>query len=212
MKLPNSKHQETGGVADHDDRPPPTLELIQNGIGFKDHHCQRHPKVPILSVVTIVNAEQLKPSLVRQNHWTWISIGPYLNFSSYLEHPHPQMDPQPEMVKSPQLRSHLKGCMEEIFKAATKIFKIKRFPAKFASIQRILESTERAGKQSTIKPSMLVDWELGRPLKIKAILGFPIQIAACAGVKLAWIQSMYTFLTQLQLARLQKNGLNQARI
>ncbi|EFP76676.2 hypothetical protein PGT21_012261 [Puccinia graminis f. sp. tritici] len=257
-------------VADHDDRPPPTLVLIQNGIGFEDNHRQRHPKVPILSAVTVVNAEQLKPSLVRHNRWTRISIGPYLNFSSYLEHPHPPIDPQleahsqsqlkllveflrngqindaeiygekdlqilrwhklainasmnptsilsgglpsSEMVKSPQLRSHLEGCMEEIFEAAKKVFMIERFPAKFASIERILESTERAGEQSTIKPSMLVDWELGRLLEIEAILGLPIRIAARAGVKLARIQSMYAFLTQLQLARSQKNGLNQARI
>ncbi|KAI7959001.1 hypothetical protein MJO28_002792 [Puccinia striiformis f. sp. tritici] len=254
-----------------DDRPPPTLVLIQNGVGFEDNHRRRHhPKVPILSAVTVVNAEQLQPNLVRHNRWTRISIGPYLNFSSYLEHPHPSNDPQlavhsqsqlellakllrngkiddaeiydeeglqilrwhklainasmnptsilsgglpsSEMVKNSELRSHLTGCMEEIFEAAKKIFGITSFPVHFASIERILESTERAGERSTIKPSMLVDWELGRPLEIDAILGHPIRIAARAGIKLNRIQSMYAFLTQLQLARSKTTGMNQTKI
>ncbi|OAV93900.1 hypothetical protein PTTG_04397 [Puccinia triticina 1-1 BBBD Race 1] len=257
-------------VANDHDRPPPTLVLIQNGIGFEDNHRQRHPQVPILSAVTVVNAEQLKPNLVRHNRWTRISIGPYLNFSSYLAHPHPPINPQlgihsqsqlellvsllrsgqihdveiygekdlqilrwhklainasmnptsilsgglpsSEMVKNPQLRLHLQGCMQEVFEAAKKIFGIESFPANFASIERILQSTEKAGESSTIKPSMLVDWELGRPLEIQAIMGFPIRIATRAGVKLARIQSMYAFLNQLQLARSKKTGLCQARI
>ena len=102
--------------------------------------------------------------------------------------------------------------MQEVFEAAKKIFGIESFPANFASIERILQSTEKAGESSTIKPSMLVDWELGRPLEIQAIMGFPIRIATRAGVKLARIQSMYAFLNQLQLARSKKTGLCQARI
>ncbi|EFP81045.1 hypothetical protein PGT21_007985 [Puccinia graminis f. sp. tritici] len=250
-----------------DGRHPPTLVLIQNGIGFEDKHRQRHPKVPILSAVTVVNAEQLQPGLVRHNHWTRISIGPYLDFSAYLEHPHPSVDPQlelhsqsqlelfvkllrngqindaevygerdlqilrwhklainasmnptsilsggmpsSEMVKDGELREHLSGCMEEVFEAAKKIFGIASFPAEFASIERILKSTERAGERATIKPSMLADWEQGRPLEIQAILGLPIRIAANAAIKLPRIQSMYAFLTQLELARSQKKEANQ---
>jgi len=242
-----------------DNRPPPTLVLIQNGIGFEDNHRQRHPKVPILTAVTVVNAEQIKPSLVRHNRWTRISIGPYLSFSSYLPLPHPPIHPQlvahsqsqlellvkllrkggiddaeiygekdlqilrwhklainasmnpssilsgglpsSEMVKRAELRKHLEGCMEEVFEATKKIFGMASFPAGFASIERILESTERAGERSIIKPSMLVDWELGRPLELEAILGLPIRIAARAGITLHRIQSMYAFLSQLQLAR-----------
>lgn len=86
-----------------DGRPPPTLVLIQNGIGFEDRHRQRHPLVPILSGVTLVNAEQLKPGLVRHNHWTRLNIGPYLSFSTYLEHPHPPVTPQLEIHSQSQL-------------------------------------------------------------------------------------------------------------
>ncbi|POW14785.1 hypothetical protein PSTT_02667 [Puccinia striiformis] len=242
------------------DRHPPTLVLIQNGVGFEDNLRRRHPKVPILSAVTIVNAEQLGPGLIRHNHWTRISIGPYLNFSSYLIHPHSAVDPQLEihshsqlellakllrdgnindaeiygerdlqilrwrklainasmnptsilsgglqstdMVKEGEPRVHLEGCVTEVFEAAKVIFGIDSFPSHFASIERILKSTEKAGQRSIIKPSMLVDWELGRPLEIGAIsiMGIPIQVAARAGIKLSRIQSMYAFLTQLRPA------------
>ncbi|PLW41805.1 hypothetical protein PCANC_11499 [Puccinia coronata f. sp. avenae] len=255
----------------HDGRPPPTLVLIQNGIGFEDNHRQRHPNIPILSAVTVVNAEQLKPNLIRHNSWTRISIGPYHNFSSYLSQPHPPVDPQlaihsqsqleflvtllrnggiadaevygekelqivrwhklainasmnptsilsgglpsTEMVKIPQLRIHLEGCMEEVLEAGKKIFGIDSYPAGLASIERILQSTERSGERSTIKPSMLVDWELGRPLELEAILGLPIRISSRAGCKMARIQSMYAFLSQLQLARSKTTtGLNKAKM
>jgi hypothetical protein len=68
--------------------------LVQNGIGFEDNHRQRHPKIPILSAVTFINAEQLKPNLIKHNRWTRISIGPYHNFSSYILQPHPPVNPQ----------------------------------------------------------------------------------------------------------------------
>jgi 2-dehydropantoate 2-reductase len=95
-------------VSDQDGRHPPTLVLIQNGIGFEDNHRQRHPKVPILSAVTVVNAEQLHPGFVRHNHWTRISIGPYLDFSAYLTHPHPPLGPQLELHSQSQLELFVK--------------------------------------------------------------------------------------------------------
>ncbi|OAV92710.1 hypothetical protein PTTG_27550 [Puccinia triticina 1-1 BBBD Race 1] len=49
LKTPDNSHH------------PPILVLIQNGIGFEDAHRQRHPQVPILSAVTVVNAGQLQP-------------------------------------------------------------------------------------------------------------------------------------------------------
>ncbi|OAV89128.1 2-dehydropantoate 2-reductase [Puccinia triticina 1-1 BBBD Race 1] len=253
-----------------DGRHPPTLVLIQNGIGFEDAHRQRHPQVPILSAVTVVNAEQLQPGCVRHNQWTRISIGPYLSFSAYLDHPHPPVTPQlalhsqtqlellakllrngqindaeiygerelqilrwhklainasmnptsilsggmasSEMVKDGGLREHLAGCMGEVFGAALQIFGLAEFPAEFASIEQILRSTERAGERATIKPSMLLDWEASRPLETEVILGNPLRIANRAGINLARIQSMYAFLTQLQLARAKKADINHARI
>jgi ketopantoate reductase len=93
--------------------------------------------------------------------------------------------------------------MEEVFAAACTIFAIPSFPDHFASIERILQSTEKAGARARIKPSMLADWERGSPLEIDAILGTPIRIANRAGIHLPRIQSMYAFLSKLQRARFQ---------
>ncbi|POW23550.1 hypothetical protein PSHT_00081 [Puccinia striiformis] len=219
------------------DRHPPTLVLIQNGVGFEDNLRRRHPKVPILSAVTIVNAEQLGPGLIRHNHWTRIKIhshsqlellakllrdGNINDAEIYGERDlqilrwrklaiNASMNPtsilsgglqSTDMVKEGEPRVHLEGCVTEVFEAAKVIFGIDSFPSHFASIERILKSTEKAGQRSIIKPSMLVDWELGRPLEIGAIsiMGIPIQVAARAGIKLSRIQSMYAFLTQLRPA------------
>ncbi|PLW41197.1 hypothetical protein PCANC_08583 [Puccinia coronata f. sp. avenae] len=88
--------------------------------------------------------------------------------------------------------------MEEGFAATFTIFAIPSFPDHFASIKRILQSTEKAGARARIKLSMLADWERGSLLEIDAILGTPIRIANRAGIHLPRIQSMYAFLSQLQ--------------
>lgn len=62
-------------------RPPPTIVLIQNGLGFERAHRVRFGNtVPIISAVTVVNAEQITPGVVRQNKWTRIHLGPYVDF------------------------------------------------------------------------------------------------------------------------------------
>ncbi|POW23209.1 hypothetical protein PSHT_00448 [Puccinia striiformis] len=240
-------------IPDNNQRPP-TLVLISNGIKFEDNHRGRHPKVPILSAVTV----------------TRISLGPYLNFPSYLENPHSLVDPQLEvhsqsqlkclakllrdgktndpeiygkrdlrivhwhklainasmnptsilsgglpssnMVKEGGLRVYLEGCMTEVFEAAKIIFGIESFPPHLASIERILKSIETAGQRLKIKPSMLVDGELGRPLEIKATMGLPIRIATRAGIKLSGIQSMYAFLTHLQLTCFKNTERTRAKV
>lgn len=254
-----------------DPQNPPTLVLIQNGIGFEDLHRKRHPNVPLLSAVTIVNAQQIKPGVIRQNNWTRISLGPYVNFT-YAPQPstdrsvdgklaktcqaqlellvqlfqrggikdaevygetelqvlrwhklaiNATMNPSSvlsggltssEMVSNPELRVHLEACMQEVFTAAHRIFKIPSFPPHFATIDQLLDSTRKAGTHSIIKPSMLVDWENNRPLEIEAILGIPIRIAARAGVKLERIQSMYAFLSLWQRSRSAKDNSNRARM
>ncbi|EGG05094.1 uncharacterized protein MELLADRAFT_64262 [Melampsora larici-populina 98AG31] len=58
----------------------PTIVLIQNGVGIETIHRQRFPNVPIISGVTVVNAEQIELGVVRQNRWTRISLGSFLEF------------------------------------------------------------------------------------------------------------------------------------
>lgn len=70
---------------------PPTIVLIQNGVGVEHPHRRRFPTAPLVSAVTVVSAEQTSPGHVRQNRWTRISCGPFFSaddsrpFASELE-------------------------------------------------------------------------------------------------------------------------------
>lgn len=58
----------------------PTIVLIQNGVGIEQVHRDRFKDVPIISCVTVANAEQIQVGVVRQNRWTRISLGPFIDF------------------------------------------------------------------------------------------------------------------------------------
>ncbi|KIW09301.1 uncharacterized protein PV09_00217 [Verruconis gallopava] len=102
-----------------------------------------------------------------------------------------------DMVMNPELREHLQACMYEVFDAAPKILGVE-FPAKLAKPEAILKSTER---NKGGKPSMLVDWEAGRPMELEVILGNPIRIARRHGVEMPRLQSMYALLKSAQAQR-----------
>ena len=53
------------------------IVLIQNGVGVEEPYRRRFPQNDVLSAVTVISAEQVKPGVVVQNRWTRISIGPY---------------------------------------------------------------------------------------------------------------------------------------
>ena len=57
--------------------PSTAIVLIQNGVGVEEPYRSRFPRNPVLSAVTVISAEQVKPGFVVQNRWTRISIGPY---------------------------------------------------------------------------------------------------------------------------------------
>jgi 2-dehydropantoate 2-reductase len=101
------------------------------------------------------------------------------------------------MVLDPELRLHLKGCMEEVFAAAPFVLG-KAFPEKLAKPEQILVSTER-NKGS--KPSMLLDWEAGRPLELEVILGNPVRIARERGYECVRLQALYALLRSMQNRR-----------
>jgi 2-dehydropantoate 2-reductase len=98
------------------------------------------------------------------------------------------------MVRDPELRVHLKACMDEVFQAAPKILGAP-FPSKLATPEQILKSTER---NTGGKPSMLLDWEGGRPMELEVILGNPVRIARRHGVEMARLQTLYALLKSAQ--------------
>ncbi|KAB5583319.1 ketopantoate reductase PanE/ApbA-domain-containing protein [Coniochaeta sp. 2T2.1] len=103
-----------------------------------------------------------------------------------------------EMVLEPELRTHLAGVMREIWDAAPKILGREEPFEGLADAEKILKSTER---NVGSKPSMLLDWEAGRPLEVEVILGNPVRIARARGVELPRMQSLYALLRSMQRVR-----------
>lgn len=102
-----------------------------------------------------------------------------------------------DQLKDPELREHILGIMNEIRDAAPKVLG-KPFPDDLATPERIIRSTER---NTGAKPSMLLDWEAGRPMELEVILGNPVRIARHAGVEMPRLQSLYALLKSMQLVR-----------
>lgn len=99
-----------------------------------------------------------------------------------------------DMVTDPELRRHLEAVMREMWDAAPRILG-RPFPESVATPERILRSTERnAGS----RPSMLLDWEAGRPMEVEVILGNPVRIARERGVEMPRLQSLYALLRSAQ--------------
>ncbi|CAK7208884.1 hypothetical protein SBRCBS47491_000249 [Sporothrix bragantina] len=245
--------------------PSSTIVLIQNGVGVEAPYRARFPQTPIISGVTIVSAEQIRPGTIRQNRWTRLHIGPYTSSAESSSSPDStstltsakvdenspltkkgveatsqltdwwtrlggirDIDPLDEvglqtvrwhklcinaafnpsavlsggrgnadMASDPELRIHLKAIMDEIWEAAPRILG-RPFPTGFASPDKILQSTDR---NKGARPSMLLDWEAGRPLELEVIVGNPVRIARARGVELPRMQTLYALLRSAQLTR-----------
>ncbi|KAK2030463.1 2-dehydropantoate 2-reductase [Colletotrichum zoysiae] len=102
-----------------------------------------------------------------------------------------------DMVTDPELREHVVGIMNEIRAAVPKILG-REFPDDLAKPDRIVKSTER---NTGARPSMLLDWEAGRPLELEVILGNPVRIAKAHGVEMPRLQTLYALLKSAQRTR-----------
>ncbi|KAK1827670.1 ketopantoate reductase PanE/ApbA-domain-containing protein [Podospora conica] len=234
------------------------IVLIQNGVGVEAPYRARFPRNPIVSAVTVVSAEQVSHGVVRQNRWTRVSLGGYVDSASDSVSAgggggggeelgrrgaacaaqladwwgrlggirdvevKDEIDLQmvrwhklcinaafnpsavlsggrgnADMVRDAELRAHLKGVMEEIWEAVPRVLG-RGFGEGMASPERILKSTER---NVGSKPSMLLDWEAGRPMEVEVILGNPVRIARGKGVELPRMQSLYALLRSMQEVR-----------
>ncbi|KAK3303244.1 ketopantoate reductase PanE/ApbA-domain-containing protein [Chaetomium strumarium] len=106
-----------------------------------------------------------------------------------------------DMARDPDLRRHLAGVMREIWAAVPQVLDGRRFedePDHMASPERILRSSER---NEGAKPSMLLDWEAGRPMEVEVILGNPVRIARARGVEMPRLQTVYALVKSMQEVR-----------
>ncbi|KAF6814208.1 putative 2-dehydropantoate 2-reductase [Colletotrichum plurivorum] len=109
-----------------------------------------------------------------------------------------------DMVADPELQEHVVGIMNEIRAAVPRILG-RDFPEDLASPDRIVKSTQR---NTGARPSMLLDWEAGRPLEIEVILGNPVKIARAHGVEMPRLQSLYALLKSAQRSREERTAKN----
>ncbi|KAK5552637.1 hypothetical protein LTR46_009375 [Exophiala xenobiotica] len=161
------------------------VDLLING-GIKDAIPDTHEKL----------------QLVR---WHKIAINASMNPSAVLS----GGSNNEEMASDSELYTHLKGVMDEVLSTAPKVVG-KPFPPSFASSEAILRSTQR--NKSGSKPSMLLDWESGKPMELEVILGNPIRLAREKGLDMPRMQTLYALLRMMEKNRELKKQKAQAKL
>jgi len=149
--------------------------------------------VSMLKAGGIRDAESYDEAGLQLVRWHKIAINGCMNPSSVLT----SGAGNAEMSLDPELRIHLKAVMEEVFSTAPKVLG-RPFPKTLATADQILKSTER---NTSGKPSMLIDWEKGSPMELEVILGNPVRIARAKGVEMPRLQAMYALLKMAQTKR-----------
>jgi len=143
-----------------------------------------------------------KLQLVR---WHKIAINASMNPSAVLS----GGSTNEEMASDSELYTHLKGVMDEVLSIAPKVVG-KPFPPSFASSEAILRSTQR--NKSGSKPSMLIDWESGKPMELEVILGNPIRLAREKGFEMPRMQTIYALLRMMEKNRELKKQKGQTKL
>ncbi|KIW37398.1 uncharacterized protein PV06_10441 [Exophiala oligosperma] len=151
------------------------VDLLLKGGGIKEAIADTHEKL----------------QLVR---WHKIAINASMNPSAVLS----GGSTNEEMANDPELYAHLKGVMDEVLTTAPKVVG-KPFPPSFATSDAILRSTQR--NTSGSKPSMLIDWESGKPMELEVILGNPIRLAREKGHEMPRMQTLYALLKSCEKKR-----------
>lgn len=121
------------------------------------------------------------------------------------------------MVSDEELRAHLVGVMREIWGAVPQILGLQdgqgqmmtMMTTKLPAPERVLSSVMRSPEA---RPSMLQDWEAGRPLEVEVILGNPVRLARARGVELPRTQSLYALVRSAQVMRNGKLGRDSSRL
>lgn len=154
--------------------------------------------VDMLKEGGVKDAEDYDEAGLQLVRWHKIAINASMNPSAVLSHGAGNA----EMALDPELRIHLKGVMEEVLDTAPKVLG-RPFPQSLATPDAILKSTER---NTSGKPSMLIDWEKGSRMELEVILGNPVRIARAKGIEMPRLQSLYALLKMAQRKREAKDN------
>ncbi|BFZ59669.1 hypothetical protein YB2330_000683 [Saitoella coloradoensis] len=160
------------------------------------HESATKKLVKILHQGGIKDAEYWDPVEMQLVRWHKLGINAAFNPSAVLCGGLGNAD----MLRDPELRTHIAGVMKEIIHAGTTLHG-RAMPNKLATTEAILKSTER---NAGAKPSMLLDWEGGKAMELEVILGNAVRMAATKGVEMPRCQSMYALLRSQSKLREEK--------
>jgi len=149
--------------------------------------------VELLHAGGVSDASAHSPAELQLIRWHKLTINSAFNPSAVLS----GGSTNSAMALDPELRIHVRGVMYEIWETAPKILG-QEFDSHLAKPDKILTSTKR---NTGGRPSMLVDWENGRPMELEVILGNPIRIAREHGLEMPRMQSLYALLKMAQTRR-----------
>ncbi|KAL8286293.1 hypothetical protein RQP46_004781 [Phenoliferia psychrophenolica] len=162
--------------------------------------------VELLKQGGIADAEEYDEKGLQLVRWHKLAINSSMNPSAVLS----GGTGNARMALDAELRIHLRGCMDEIFATAPQVLG-HAWPPKLASAnaEKILKSTER---NTAGLPSMLLDWNAGRPMELEVILGNPIRIARKKGIEMPRLQSLYALLKMASLRRTEEAAKSKAKL
>ncbi|KAI8910763.1 ketopantoate reductase PanE/ApbA-domain-containing protein, partial [Entophlyctis helioformis] len=100
-------------------------------------------------------------------------------------------------ARSPRNHALVHDTMAEVQRAALAVLGVP-FPESMETIDKFIAVTRGVGPY---RPSMLADWDAGRPIEIEVILGNPIRIAAAHGVDTPILKTIYATLKSLNAQR-----------
>jgi 2-dehydropantoate 2-reductase len=145
----------------------------------------------------IKDAEDYDHTGLQFVRWHKIAINAAMNPTAVLS----GGTPNAIMANDPDLATFLLGVMNEVLQTAPKVLG-KPLPKNLATAEQILKSTRK--NDSGSKPSMLLDWEQGKPMELEVILGNPVRIAREKGLEMPRLQALYALLRKAQENR--ENG------
>ncbi|NBC10367.1 MAG: putative 2-dehydropantoate 2-reductase [Planctomycetes bacterium] len=97
-----------------------------------------------------------------------------------------------ELVCSPEHLAHVEALMREV-QAGCEAVTGRAIDE--AHVQKMLDNTRR---MTPYKPSMMLDFEAGRPMEVEAIFGEPVRQAEAAGAAVPRMRALYEHLTKLR--------------
>ncbi|KAL2917825.1 hypothetical protein HK105_202698 [Polyrhizophydium stewartii] len=180
-----------------DEKPAVWAARPENAAAVADANARSAQFVADLAAGGIRDSENFDATEIQLVRWHKLAINATFNPTSILS----GGLSNPEQLLDDQLEEQARGCILEILNAGPVVLGAP-FPPHLATADALLASTKR--NRLGAKPSMLVDWEAGRPLEIEVILANPLKLARQCGVEMPRIQTIYALIRSASRRQQQK--------